>query len=346
MKQTNIITTEGIGNLFTVESFKGWLRGPAQVMFQGNALCGALFMAAIFVGAAVEGRMEVAWGAVVGLSISTLTGHILALPSHQGEAGLWGFNGVLVGIAAMTFLGSTLLGWAALVLFAAMSTWVRTALDRLCSAHKVSSMTAPFVLCCWLLLAASRSLGALDAIALPSASLPITVWHHHTIIPFNFLETIFRGISQVFLLDSWVAGVLFVMGLLASRPLAALWAIVGSALASGVALLFGAGGHQVAEGLYAFSPVLTAIALGATFYRPSLPTALWTLLGIIATVFIQAALNALLAPVGLPTFTAPFCLATWLFLLPLYRFDADHKEAVNHSSWHRKEHHNKQQYKH
>jgi urea transporter len=27
-------------------------------------------------------------------------------------------------------------------------------------------------------------------------------------------------------------------------------------------------------------------------------------------------MNTLLAPWGLPTLTAPFCIATWLFLLP------------------------------
>ena len=339
MKHTNIITGEGVANLFSFDSIKGWLRGPAQVVFQGNALCGVLIIAALFVGAAVGGRIEVGWGAIVGLCVSTLTGHLLALPTNQGDAGLWGFNGTLVGAAIMTFLGSTVLGWVALVLCAAMSTWVRSALDRVLSAHKVSSLTGSFVLCTWLFLAAARQLGELDIIALPASSLPSVAWGHtaHHAAPSNFLETIFRGVSQVFLLDSWVAGGLIVLGLLASKPLAALWAIVGSALGSGVALLFGAPVHDVSQGLYAFSPVLTAIALGATFYSPSLPGAIWALLGTISTVFVQAAFDTFMAPVGLPTFTAPFCVTTWLFLLPLYRFERSHKEPVNHSTWHRKE---------
>lgn len=340
MKHTNIINAEGIGNLFSLESVKGWLRGPAQVVFQGNALCGALIIAGLFVGAIAGGRIEVAWGAMAGLCISTLTGHILALPKGQGEAGLWGFNGTLVGAAAMTYLGSTVLGWIALVLCAAMTTWVRTALDRLCSAHKVSSLTAPFVLCTWLLLAASRQFVELDSIALPLSSLPSSAWGlaTHRAIPVNFLELIFRGVSQVFLLDSWLAGGLIVMGLLASNPMAALWAIVGSALGSGVAMLYGAPTHAVASGLYAFSPVLTAIALGSAFYRPTLPSSLWALLGIVATVFVQAAFDTFVAPVGLPTLTAPFCLTTWLFLLPLYRFESSHTDPINHSTWHRKSH--------
>ncbi|MDE6160360.1 MAG: urea transporter, partial [Muribaculaceae bacterium] len=34
-------------------------------------------------------------------------------------------------------------------------------------------------------------------------------------------------------------------------------------------------------------------------------------------VFIQAAMNALMAPLGLASLTAPFCIGTWLFMLPL-----------------------------
>ena len=43
-------------------------------------------------------------------------------------------------------------------------------------------------------------------------------------------------------------------------------------------------------------------------------------------------MNVMLAPLGIPTLTAPFCLTTWLFLLPLIRFD--HTEHPDHSNWH------------
>jgi urea transporter len=62
--------------------------------------------------------------------------------------------------------------------------------------------------------------------------------------------------------------------------------------------------------------VLTAIALGTVFYRPSWRVTFYALLGIVFTVVVQGALNVLLTPVGIPTFTAPFVFATWLFLLP------------------------------
>jgi urea transporter len=42
--------------------------------------------------------------------------------------------------------------------------------------------------------------------------------------------------------------------------------------------------------------------------------------GAIFTVFAQAALDVALRPLGIPTLTAPFVLATWLFLLPRRSF--------------------------
>nr|MDE5638385.1 urea transporter [Odoribacter sp.] len=50
-------------------------------------------------------------------------------------------------------------------------------------------------------------------------------------------------------------------------------------------------------------------------------TFLWSLVGIVATVFIQAAMDTFFTPFGIPTLTGPFCVATWLFLLPHLNLD-------------------------
>ena len=107
------------------------LRGAAQVMFQCNAWCGLLFLAGIFWGAYSSGLPEVAWGALLGVMVSTATGFILNLQPEEGQEGLWGFNGILVGCAFPTFLGDTIWMWIALALCAALTTWVRTGLNNL-----------------------------------------------------------------------------------------------------------------------------------------------------------------------------------------------------------------------
>lgn len=295
------------------------LRGVGQVMFQDNPWTGLLFLAGIFWGAYEEHLAIVAWGALVGVIVSTLTGYILKLPDGKGAQGLWGFNGVLVGCALPTFLGNTVWMWLALILAAAMTTWVRSGMDRVMKSFNVSSFTFPFVLTTWFFLLAARLFDGMPAINMGTPELPVGV---HDTVTYTFGPLVvywLKGIAQVFLINSWVTGIFFLAALAVSSWRAALWAAMGSAIALGIAIFWNGPGVDIANGLYGFSAVLTAIALGATFCNFSWKATVWTILGTIATVFVQAAMNAFFAPMGLPTLTGPFCIATWIFLFPEYK---------------------------
>ena len=82
-----------------------------------------------------------------------------------------------------------------------------------------------------------------------------------------------------------------------------------------MALLVGANGADIAKGLYGFSPVLTAIALGSTFIPPSGAATVYAIAGTVFTVIVQGALNSLMTPWGIPTLTLPYVLTMWLFML-------------------------------
>ena len=84
-------------------------------------------------------------------------------------------------------------------------------------------------------------------------------------------------------------------------------------------------------GRYGYSPVLTAIALATVFYKPGVRSAVWALVGTVVTVFVQAAMNVAAEPLGVATLTAPFCVVTWLFLLPRLVF-GDPAET-DHTNW-------------
>lgn len=311
------------------------LRGAGQVMFQNNAWTGALFLIGIFWGSYANGTGLVAWGALLGLAVSTVTGYLLELPEEEGTAGLWGFNGILVGCAFPTFLGNSVWMWLALALCAALTTWVRTGFNYMAASWKINSLTFPFVLCTWIFLLAARAMHGLPDLHLADPELPdrIVIVRHFGGIA--WLVGWLKGVSQVFLIDSWVTGLFFLAGLAVSNYRAALWAAIGSALSLTLAIVLGTSGADCASGLYGFSAVLTAIALATVFYQPGIRSALWALLGICVTLFVQAGMNVWLAPVGIATLTAPFCLVTWLFLLPRIRFDL--REQVDHSQWHRKD---------
>lgn len=290
-------------------------------MFQGNLWTGIFFLAGIFYGAYEAHMPAVAWGAVVGTFMSTITGYLLKYPVEKGMNGLWGFNGVLVGCALPTFLGNVPLMWLAIIVFSSMTTWVMVGLNNLLAPYKVSSFTFPFVLTTWFILMAARIMHGLPDSGLSSPALPGSF---STAFDTSFKSLVIywlTGISQVFLINSWVTGLLFLIGLAISSRWAAAWAAIASAVALGTAILYQCNGGDIAAGLFGFSPVLTGIALGTTFYHVNIRTAIWSLIGIFATVFIQAGMDTFFSPIGLPTLTGPFCVATWLFLWPHLKLD-------------------------
>lgn len=178
-------------------------------------------------------------------------------------------------------MGNTLWMLLALILCAALTTWVRTGFNNVMAPWKVNSFTFPFVFCTWFFLMAARAMHGMPTTHMADPSLPTmfsSVEHLHG---WACIQLWLKGVAQVFLINSWVTGLLYLIGLWCSDRWAALWAGTGSAVATGAALLFEASAFDIDNGLYGFSAVLTAIALATVFYRPNLKSAIWALLGIL-----------------------------------------------------------------
>ena len=195
-----IARSEGAGG-GSFEFIKILLRGTGQVMFQNSAWTGLLFMIGIFWGAYAEGQGLVGWGALLGVTVSTVTGYLLGFPAKDGEQGLWGFNGVLVGCAFPTFMGNTVWMWLALALCAALTTWVRTGFNNVMAPWKVNSFTFPFVFCTWMFLLAARAMHGLPTTHMADPALPAA---------FSSLESIRLGDLAVY----WLKGIGQVLSLI------------------------------------------------------------------------------------------------------------------------------------
>lgn len=176
---------------------------------------------------------------------------------------------------------------------------------------KVNSFTFPFVFCTWMFLLAARAMHGLPTTHMSDPSLPAAFSSLESIRLGDLAVYWLKGIGQVFLINSWVTGICFLAGLFLCSRWAALWAAIGSALALLTVIVLKASGPDISEGLYGYSPVLTAIALATVFYKPNFRSALWAVLGILVTVFVQAGMYVLMAPVGIATLTGPFCITTW-----------------------------------
>ena len=295
------------------------LRGAGQVMFQNSPLSGLCFIAGICWGAYAANNRAVAVGAVVGLVVSTVTAMLLKSDVTSLRQGLFGFNGLLVGAAVPTFLAGGPLMWLLLIVGAAVSSVAMLAVSNVMKTWGVPALTFPFVLTTWFLVLAAYSFGHLPIASMGPPTLPQAFGPPASAVamsPDLLVSSWLKGPAQVFLINSIATGIIVVIGLMVSSIWAAAFALVGSAVSLAFAILFGARTGAVDAGLYAFSPVLTAVALGSVFYKPSWRVALYALLGTTFTVIVQGALDAAVAPLGVPTFTAAFVFVTWLFLLP------------------------------
>lgn len=294
------------------------LRGVGQVMFQDNPLSGAFFLAAIAWGSLAAATPQTFIAGLVGLIVATFTGKCLRVDSKVLNAGLCGYNGILVGIALATFLAVGPLVWAYVVLGSAVSVIITLAISNAVQSSGLTALTFPFVLSTWILLLASYGFAGLKGAALPAASV-VSSFQPYQVDPlnvFDLVQGVLQSISQVFLKGSGVAAALLLIGLaINSRP-AAVFALGGAIIAVLTAHLLGAESELITGGLLGFSPVLTAILLGTVAYRPSLRVAAYAAVGVIFTVVAQAALNVALTPFAVPALTAPFVIVSWLFLLP------------------------------
>ncbi|RKS87428.1 urea transporter [Orbus hercynius] len=295
------------------------LRGCGQVMFQNNPLTGLLFFIAIFLGGYFENLPVIGFASLFATVLATLTAYVSKIDTSSLRAGLYGYNACLVGVALPTFLENTPMLWFSIALASIVSVIATISLANFLKNWKVAALTAPFVLVTWTILLASYAFFSIKGIALPKPLLP-NQYVDNSAQSIDYIQQLtpdmFRGISEVFLFSNIIIGIIFLIGLAVNSIWSAIFAVIGSLLAYATASLLQANSIYVHTGLYSFSAVLTAIALGSTFNKPTLRVALYTVIGVIFTVFVQGALDVALVPIGIPTLTMPFVLATWLFLVP------------------------------
>ena len=240
------------------------------------------------------------------------------------NAGLFGYNGALVGLALATFITPGPLLWVYVVLGAAVSVIATLGTANALKPFGVAALTFPFVIVTWILLLATSGFSGLARDGLPSAAVisPVELQPESSLGVIDFGRGVLLSISQVFLKESGVAALLLLAGLAVSSVPAAAFALGGAILAVATAHLFGAESDLIVGGLLGFSPVLTAIAIGAVFHRPSLRVAGYAALATAFTFVAQAALDVALRPFAIPALTAPFILVSWMFLFPSQSVDA------------------------
>ncbi|WP_068830703.1 urea transporter [Pseudomonas sp. BMS12] len=272
--------------------FRALLCGFAQIFLQQRPGFGLAVLLALLIGAP-DRLGDALLGALAGTLVAQRRGYSQA----DIDAGLYGYNGALLGLLLSLKLAWTpllpllILGSAGLSSLL-LARWLRASRER----EWLPAYTLPFVLFGWLLPWLGASLGLAPAAEGPAPSLASGLWP-------AFAEATLRGLGQVIFLDHPLAGLCLLIGLSLCNHRCAAWALAAAALPAGLALLAQQPSLAALAGLHGYSPVLAAIALAQSHRQPWAPLA-----GIVLSLALQPGFAAL----GLAPLTMPFILACWL----------------------------------
>ncbi|MDX1367954.1 urea transporter [Pseudomonas sp.] len=274
-----------------LQGFRVLLNGFSQIFLQAHPGCGLLVLLAIAMGAP-----ELLGGALLGGLSSTLTAQRRGYARADIALGLYGYNGILLGmLISLQFAWSALLPLLIMVSAGLSSLWLAPWMQHMRERQWLPAFTLPFVALSWLLLWLAPSLQLELALAAPDQAQPLD-W-------LTSLIAMARGLGQVIFLDQPLAGACLLLGLLLAERRAACWALLGSTGGLALALYQSLPQQGALTGLYGYNAALAAIALSQVHRRPWLPA-----LGIALALLLQPGFSAL----GLPALTMPFILTCWL----------------------------------
>lgn len=291
------------------------LRGAGQVVFCCNAVTGLIVLTAFFAGGAMTGL-----AAIVGVISSTLSAYAFRFCEDDIDAGLYGFNGTLIGPCLSLFLEHTPMLWLYIVLASILSSIVWAVMTRIFRYLQIPAATSPFVLVSWVFLMIIYTLDSYaHGPALPAAGIQSTVMAIGAIPIETWFTALARSVSQVIFTDETLAGGLLLIGIAIASVRGALMAIGGAIIGVVMPALIGINQEAIEVGLYGFNPVLTMIALGWVFLEPTVKSAALAVVAGILAVVCQAGLSYLLTPMGLPVLASPFILTLWIVLFIVSR---------------------------
>ncbi len=301
------------------------LRGIGQVCFMNNPVTGLAILVAMFVG-----EVWLGFAGALGVVVSTLSAIVIGMDRGAIRAGLFGFNGVLVGAGLSLFLQPdwdvVVMVW--IVVGAFFSTILHAALANVfIGAWAVPPFTLAFnfITLIFLIGALNFANGRVGDLIAPAAP-QVTEGEVSNALRSaadaatsnnveGVLNAIFRGISQLWFANSVVAGIIIIVGIAVCSRIAAIFALVGSAVGMLTGLALGANGVAIYNGLWGFNSFDAALAVGGVFFVLTWRVGLLAVGCAVLAAMMFGAIASLFTPWGLPALTLPFCFATLAFVL-------------------------------
>ncbi|MCG7339074.1 urea transporter [Staphylococcus sp. ACRSN] len=282
------------------------LRNISQVLLLENAVTGLCILIGLFFGSWKVGVMALI-GSIIALLLAKWTNY----SDSEIEKGLAGFNPVLTAIALTLFLVPKWYSLIIVLLAVIITMPIGSAVREFFKPFGIPMLTIPYVFVSWLILLMSFQFEFVNANVhiLPNKVQEITFSGNNV----QGLQAFFTGFSEIFLLNHVVTGLMILVGIFIASRRAGLYAVIANLIGLIAVSLLGANHDQINNGLFAYNVVLTVLALGIAF-RTIISRTISIVLGLLLTVILHAGMTTLLTPFGLPVFTLPFIIATWIML--------------------------------
>ena len=273
------------------------LKGVGQIMLQDNAWTGILFLIGIF-----YDDLTMGFAAILAASVGTLTARLLQYDKKEISSGLYGFSPALVGVALTFFFKAELTVWIAVLVGSALA----AILQHYFISRKIPAFTFPFIVVTWITV---LLLHQFTTISVPNPLIDTAILGSDigdfTSSTNGFGEVIFQG--------SFFAGVIFMIGVFVSNPVAALYGLAGSILGAWIAAFFAEPITDIHIGLFSFNAVLCAITFAGLKRKDGILVCIACVLSVLVEIYLLKAEWPLLTKAG-GVLTFPFVVATWLTL--------------------------------
>jgi urea transporter len=290
-------------------------RGAGQVIFLNSIFSGFLVIIALLYGNPWLGLLS-----FIGGLLSTITGMIVAPKYTQLEGtamlreGLLSYNGVLVGCAFAVFLNEghpNALSVIATFFGGVLSTLVSLLLKAIAITRytkKMPSWTWGFnIVTLPVLLIAQLT----HDVGTPEQETALLLNNNATysMDAVHFLYSSCSGMSQIFVVNSVLSGVVFLFACFIFSPFLALIGVAGSTLGTLCAYLLKEDYSSLLTGIFGYNSALTALSVGV-FFVPTGQALVLGVCGAIVTSLLTAGMNLVFASflMNVPVLTIPFCI--------------------------------------
>ena len=262
------------------------LLGVAQVMLQPSVFVGAVF----FIGLLIN-SVPLALCGLLGCFFGSIMGYLPGMIEDERTQGLYGFNGVLLGIALAYFYEVDWMILAAIVIGGCCTTFVMRGMLYL----KLTPLTFPFIVVTWIfmwilgLIGVDRSPSLLEATNTISVPIALTF-----------------GYGQVMFQENILTGILFLFALTWRDRTQGTHTFVAVLLGIAVGIIFGFPKALINLGLYGYNGVLCAIVFAGTKKSDWI----WSIAAILFSILITRVIHVS----EFDPHTFPFVLSSWVFL--------------------------------